>query len=301
MSRAPAADEIRISSPDKVYFPDSGITKGDVVRYYRRIADRMLPYMADHPVAMLAFPKGIAGPSYFRKDVPDHFPDWIERVTLPKRGGSTTYVLCQNAASLVYIANQNTLTPHLLLAPAATPWSPDRLVIDLDPSDDDFGKVREAAHRIRELLGELELPSFVMTSGSRGLHLWTPLDGSAPFEVVSAFAAGLAAAAARRHPDLLTDEFTKADRGSRVYVDHLRNTPAQHAVAPYATRPREGAPVACPVAWDEVTSRLTPTAYTIGNLFRRLGQVDDPWAGIFDGAVDLASRTDRLDGLGEPT
>ena len=211
-----------------------------------------------------------------------------------KEGGTVRHVVCDDAATLVYLANQACLTPHVWLSRADRLHHPDRLVFDLDPSSDDLGRVREAARILREALGELELPPYLMTTGSRGFHVWVPLDRSWAFDDVRGFAHDLARVLAARHPDRLTVEQRKAGRGDRVFLDYLRNGYAQTAVPPYAVRARPGAPVATPLDWDELDG-MEPRRYTLANLFQRLGQKDDPWAAIDAEATALAAARKTLD------
>lgn len=286
--------EIALSNLDKPFFPEDGITKGDLVDYYRRIAPVALPHWRDRPLSMHRFPDGIGEEGFFQKDMPDHFPGWIDSAELPKEGGSVTYILANEAATLVYIANQGCITPHLALARADAPERPDRMIFDLDPSDDDFGKVQDAAERLRARLEALDLPVFVQTTGSRGLHLVVPLDTSAPFDPVRAAARRVAETVAEEAPDLATVAQRKASRGDRVFLDTLRNAYGQTAVAPYAVRARPGAPVATPLTWEEALSAdMTPRRYTIANIFRRMGQTDDPWADIDDHPADAATFAER--------
>jgi bifunctional non-homologous end joining protein LigD len=282
--------DIELTRQDKVLFPGSGITKGDLVRYYERIAPVALPHWRDRPLSQHRFPDGIESEGFFQKEIPDHYPSWVERAELKAQAdGSVTYALANNAATLVYLANQASITPHLGLSRTDRIDHPDWLVIDLDPQDDDFEKVRFAARATRRLLDRLELPSFVQTSGSRGLHVFVPLDRSADFTRVRAFARDLARYLAKQHPDRLTTEQRKAKRGDRVYLDILRNAYGQTTAAPYAVRAKEGAPVATPLDWSEVAdARLTPQRYTIANIFRRLSRKADPWR-------DMASRAGLLD------
>jgi bifunctional non-homologous end joining protein LigD len=288
---------IDLSSLDKVLFPNSGITKRDLVEYYRRIADIALPHYRDRPLSMHRFPNGIDHEGFFQKNVPDYFPDWIETVELPKEKGSVRYAVANNAATLVYLANQGCITPHLALSRRDKPDHPDRLIFDLDPSDNDFGKVQWAAARLKDVLEEeLELTTFVQTTGSRGLHIVIPIKCTADFDTVRNFAHRLSAEMSARHPDMLTVEQRKSARGNRVFLDYLRNAYGQTTVAPYAVRAREGAPVATPLEWHEALARrLSPQDYTIKNIFRRLGQRDDPWARIDDRAVGLGPAMDRLE------
>jgi bifunctional non-homologous end joining protein LigD len=272
---------IELKNLDKPLFPESGLTKGGLVDYYRRIAATALPHYRDRPLSMQRFPDGIGDDGFFQKDRPDHYPEWIASVSLKKQGGRIEHVIVNDAATLVYLANQACITLHLALARADKPHHPDRLVLDLDPSDDDFAKVQRTAKRLKDLLDELELESFVQTTGSRGLHIVVPLDRSADFDRVRRYAKRLAETLAGRYPDEVTTEQRKNKRGKAVFVDYLRNAYGQTAVAPYSVRAIENAPVATPLRWGEVgDKRLRPQKYTIGNLFRRLGQIDDPWAGI---------------------
>jgi len=264
-----------------VLFPGDGITKADLVDYYERVADAMLPHLQGRFVSMERFPDGIDGKSFFQKDVPDYFPDWIHTEVVEKEGGTLRQVVVDDAATLVYLANQACVTPHVWLSRAGHRHHPDRMVFDLDPSGDDPDDVRRAAREVAALLDDLGLVPFVMTSGSRGYHLHVPLDGEADFDRVRAFARGVAAVLVARDPDRFTVEQRKAGRGERIFVDVLRNAYAQTAVAPYSVRAREGAPVATPLALDELKgSELHPRRYTTGNLFRRLSRKEDPWKGM---------------------
>lgn len=270
--------QLSISNRDKVFFPKTGITKGDLVDYYARIGETALRYFTNRPLSMQRFPDGIAEDGFFQKDAPDYFPDWIERCRLEKEGGTVDHIVANSVATLVYIANQGCITPHLGLSRIDAIERPDRLVFDLDPADDEFRKVRTAALRLKELLGEIELAPYVQTTGSRGLHVVIPLDRSIDFDAARDFARMLCETLAARHPDSLTVEQRKDKRGSRVFLDYLRNAYGQTAVAPYSVRAKEGAPVATPLDWSEVgDSDLGPRKYTIGNVFRRLAQKDDPW------------------------
>jgi bifunctional non-homologous end joining protein LigD len=284
-----AGHRIELSNLDKVFFPTSGLTKGDLVEYYRRIAPVALPHFRNRPLSMQRFPDGISGKSFFHKDAPEYFPDWIERVELEKQDGTISHVVANDGATLVYLANQACITPHLTLARSDRPHRPDRMIFDLDPSDDDFPKVVEAARLMRSRLDALALTAYVATTGSRGLHVVVPLDRSVGFETVSSFAHAVAARAAEEHSDLLTIEPRKKNRRDRVYIDYLRNAYGQTAVAPYAVRALEGAPVATPLRWNELgNSALTARKYTIENLFRRLAQTSDPWAEIARHGQSLA-------------
>lgn len=274
---------------DRILFPDSRISKRDLIDYYRRISRVALPHYRDRPATLQRFPDGIAAPGFFQKNRPDYYPDWIDSVRLSKQNGTIDYVLVNQAATLVYLADQACITFHLALARASRPRSPDRLIFDLDPPTDDFGAVRVAALRLKALLDELGLTSFVQTTGSRGLHIVIPLDGASSFDTVRQFARRAAETLAKQYPESLTVEQRKERRDDKVFIDYLRNAYGQTAVAPYSVRAIEGAPVATPIRWDEVEDgRMHARRYSIANVIRRLGQLNDPWA-------DISRRGQSLD------
>ncbi|MFP4169451.1 MAG: non-homologous end-joining DNA ligase [Methanomassiliicoccales archaeon] len=281
--------QVEIRRLDKVFFPRDGITKGDLVDYYLRVAEHALPHLRDRPITMHRFPDGLEGEGFYQKEVPDHFPDWIDRVTVEKReNGRQEQVMCNQRATLAFLAGQACITPHIWLSRGGRLNRPDKMVLDLDPPGDDFEKVREGALLLRDHLLELDLCPFVMTTGSRGLHLVIPLDGERGFESTRAVARGLVEELAARHPGELTTETRKDRRRGRLFLDYLRNAYGQTSVAPYAVRAREGAPVATPLDWEELErDRVGPRSHHVGNLFRRLGQKGDPWADFFERACSL--------------
>ena len=291
---------IEITSQEKLYFPESGITKGEIVDYYRRMAPVMLPYLRDRPITMHRFPNGIGEEGFYQQRISDYFPDWIERATVPKEDGETiTHVLINNAATLVYLANQGVITPHIWLSRIDKPDRPDRLIFDLDPSGESGAWVREAAVTVHDLLESLGLTSLVMTSGSAGFHVVVPLDRRLDFEAVRDFAQDVAAVLVQREPDRFTVEHRKDKRGDRILVDTLRNTYAHTAVAPYAVRAKPGAPVATPVRWNEMyRPEITPQRYNPNNVFRRLGKTSrDPWHDIEEYRQSLSDARNRLKAL----
>ena len=197
--------EIEISRPEKVLFPDDGITKGELIEYYARIAPRMLPHLCDRPLTLERYPNGIATKRFFQKEVSSYFPDWIRRATVKKVGGSVTHVVCNDTATLVYLANQACITPHIFLSKVDKIDQPDQMVFDLDPQGEDFELVRSTARAFKQLLDELELPAFLKTTGSRGLHIVVPLQRRETYDTVRDFARELAAivvsqAPKERHP-----------------------------------------------------------------------------------------------------
>jgi bifunctional non-homologous end joining protein LigD len=287
---------VEISRPDKLLFPDDGITKGEFVHYYADVADAMLPFARGHPVAMFRFPNGIDGQRFFQKQAPDYFPEFIRRVEIPKSKGTTNYPVCDTEEAIVYIASQACIEFHLLPTLADKLGFTDRMVFDLDPSIEDFDGVKRAAHLLRDLLAELGLPNYVMTSGSRGLHIWVPLRET-EVEDVHGFANAAAEVLVSRGPDLLTTEFSKEARGDGIYVDVGRNAPAQHAVAPYSVRAKTGAPVATPLHWEEVADRkLGPQSYTLRTVRERM-KGKDPWSDMRRHAKSLDKARRALDRL----
>jgi bifunctional non-homologous end joining protein LigD len=291
---------IKVANLDKVIFPDEGITQGDLLDYYRGIADTILPHVRGRPLTMQRFPDGIDAEGFYQKEAPDYFPDWIERVSIEVEGEGEAQpqVVCGDVATLVYLVDQGCITPHVWLSRADKLHYPDKLIFDLDPPDDAFEPVRSAAQSLRDLLEEIELPAFVMTTGSRGLHVVVPLDRSADFDTVRACAKDLARLLTKRQPDRLTVEMRKAKRGDRIFLDYLRNSYGQNGVAPYAVRAKPSAPVATPLDWDELSDPdLNSQSYRVKNIFRRLGQKDDPWRGILRHAHSLSGPRQRLDNL----
>jgi bifunctional non-homologous end joining protein LigD len=291
---------VRLSNPGKVLFPDDGITKEDLARYYADAADRMLPWLRDRPITMMRYPDGLAGQRIVQKNVPAYFPDWIRRVEVPKEGGVVHHAVCDKPATLVYLANQACIEVHGFTSRADKVGQPDQLVIDLDPPDSQhFDQVRQAALWARELLdGELGLTSYVRTTGGRGLHVHVALDRRADFDAVLEFSHRTAEVLASRHPEVVTAEQRKDKRGERIYADVMRNAYAQTVVACYAVRARPGARVSTPLRWPEVQdAALEPGRFTISTVQGRLNSPDDPWADFFSTRHGLGQASKRLDKL----
>lgn len=291
---------VEISKPDKVLLGDAdtgantgAVTKADLATHYAEVADRMLPHLVGRPISMQRFPDGIDGPSFYEKKVPSHFPEWVGRVEVETADGRQHQVVVDDTRSLVYLAQQACITPHPWLSRREDLRHPDQLVVDLDPSVDDLGKVRRATRLVGELLDDLGLTPFLKTTGSRGYHVVVPLRPEADFDEVRAFATDVARRLVEREPALLTLEARKAARGDRVLVDVMRNGYGQTAVPPYAVRARPGAPVAVPIGWHEL-SRVRPDQITLTSLRRRLAAVDDPWAGMRRHAAGLGRARSRL-------
>jgi bifunctional non-homologous end joining protein LigD len=272
---------VAISHPEKVLFAQPAVTKLDLARHYEHVGPAMLPHVRGRPLALQVFPDGIDGPGFFLKAIPRHFPEWIARATVDKKGGTVTHVVADDVATLVYLAGQNVITPHLWLSRADEPQHPDRLIFDFDPSGGTFADIRAAARDAGDRLRAAGLVPFAMVSGSRGIHVVCPLRRGPSFTEVHGFARAMAEAMVAANPRRLTLEWRKADRADRIYVDVNRIAYAQHAVAPYAVRPRPRAPVAMPVHWEELSDRaLRPDRWTVRTAARRLADAGDPWHGM---------------------
>jgi bifunctional non-homologous end joining protein LigD len=274
---------VRITHPDKLLFPADGIAKADLAAYYAAVADVMTPHLRDRPLNLWRWNGGIDGPRIVQQEIPRGAPDWVRRVEVHKRGGgSVCHAVGGEPATLVWLANQNCITPHVWSARADRPERPDRIIFDLDPPDADaFGAVRRAALALGDLLRELGLEPFAMVTGSKGVHVVAPLRRTAEADAVRAAAGALGQELADRAPDELTTAWRKAGRGGRVLVDTARNTYAQTVVAPYAVRALPGAPVATPLAWEELEDpELHPRRWTLRTIPARLEERGDPWAPI---------------------
>jgi bifunctional non-homologous end joining protein LigD len=296
------SDRVRVTHPEKVLFPGDGITKGDLVAYYRTVAPRMLPLVSGRPVTMQRFPDGIGRGGFLQKQIGRHFPDWFERVTAPNRRtrqatvrDQVTYPVCRHADDLAYLANQGCITPHVWLSRTPDIHHPDQMVFDLDPASDDLGVLRSAAAALHGLLDELGLASFLKSSGSRGLHVVVPLVPAADTDTVKVVSIAVAEVLAARHPDDFTTEGRIANRHGRLYLDIGRNGYAQTMAAPYAVRGLPGAPVSVPLDWSELDD-FVPGRHTLRTIADRLA-APDPWAGM-DAAASLLDRAGaRLDEL----
>jgi bifunctional non-homologous end joining protein LigD len=294
-TREVAGRTLEVSNLDKVFFPDGEVTKGDVLDHYERVAEVMLPHVGGRPLVLQRFPDGIDGQGFFQKNTPSHTPDWIARVELSTaEGGTTTYSVVDDAAGLVFLANQGTVVFHTLLSYAAAPDRPVEVVFDLDPASDDLDPVRDAARELRAVLDDLGLAPRVKSSGSRGLHLVVDVvDDEPDFDLTRTFARRVAEVVSDRGP--FTTEVRKAKRDGQLFLDVLRNGPASHVAAPYSLRPLPEAPVAVPLDWDEaLAASFHPRRITIANVARRLAQKDDPWADLPRPTTTVADALDAL-------
>ena len=279
-----------ITHPEKVLFPADGISKGELADYYRAVAPVMLPHLRRRPVTMERFPSGIGGKGFIQKDVSRGFPAWLERIEVPKHKGTVHHPLIDNLEALLWMANQNCITPHVWNRRAPDIYHPDICVFDLDPdpASGDLAALRGAALALRDLLAERGHSSWVKTTGSKGFHIAIPLDGRTHVDQVAEFAHAIGADLVRRDPDHLTQEFLKADRGGRILVDTGRNNYSATFAAAYAVRARPGAPVSAPCTWEEIErGEVGPRTFTVRTMADRVAAVGDLWADLHAHPVPL--------------
>jgi bifunctional non-homologous end joining protein LigD len=287
--------EVEVTHADRVMFPADGITKGDIVDYYSEMADVMVPHLKGRPLTLWRYPRGIAQKGFVQQDFAESLPEWMVGVEVPKEGGTVVHPTVDRAEALRWLANQNCLTVHAWLSRRGRLNTPDRLVFDLDPSGSDFAVVRATARAFADVLGELGLVTYLQTTGSRGLHVVTPVKGDTDFDTARQFARDVAEVVVADDPAHRTIEMRKANRGDRVYLDVMRNAYAQTAAAPYAVRARRGAPVATPLEWDELDRRgLLADRFTIRDIPKRIAENGDPWADLQRRARSLARPAQRL-------
>jgi bifunctional non-homologous end joining protein LigD len=287
-----------ITHPDKVLFPEDDITKGELAAYYQSIAPVMLPHLQGRPVTMERYPSGIGRKGFWQKDVSRGFPEWLQRVEVAKKDGVVRHPLATDTRSLVWMANQNAVTLHVWPSSVPRLLHPDVCVFDLDPAGEDPDVARAATLQVRDLLGELGLQSWVKTTGSKGFHVVVPLDGTAAFDEVAAFAHRAGALLVERHPERLTQEFLKADRGERVLVDTGRNGWSATFAAAYTVRARPGAPVSAPCSWPEVErGEVGPRSFTLRSMAERLDAVGDLWADLTVRGQSVRQASERLQRL----
>jgi bifunctional non-homologous end joining protein LigD len=281
-----------ITHPEKLMFPADGIAKGELAAYYEAIAPYMLPHLRGRPITMERYHRGIAAPGFFQKDVTKGAPEWLERVEVPKKGGTVRHPVAGDLRSLLWLANQNTVTPHVWTSRAPDLFHPDLCIFDLDPAADDPEGTRAAALQLRDLLDELGLRCWVKTSGSKGFHIAVPLDRAAEFGEVERFASQVGRLLVSRDPSRLTQEFSKADRGGRILVDTGRNGYSATFAAAYAVRARSGAPVSAPCTWEELErGEVEPRSFTLRGMAARVAAVGDPWEAMSAHPQSIRGRT----------
>lgn len=266
----------------KILFPDAGITKGEVLTYYRRIAPRLLPFLRQRPITLERLPEGLGNghPHFWQKDTPPHYPDWITRANLPsEHGKSVNYAVVNDVQSLLYLVNQGALSFHVWLSRLEQLDRPDFVLFDLDTGAASFADAIKVALALRAALQDEGEKAFVKTSGKAGLHILVPWQRDGDFDDARSWAQKLASQVAEAMPEEATVEIRKARRGSRIYIDTLQNARGHHVVSPYVLRAVPGAPVSTPLSWSELTPTLDPGRFTLKTIFRRLAKLPrDPFA-----------------------
>jgi bifunctional non-homologous end joining protein LigD len=290
-----------ITHPEKVLFPDDGITKGDLAAYYEAIAPVMLPHIVGRPLTMERYPAGIGKKGFWQKDVSKGFPEWLERVAVPKKDGTVHHPIITDLRSLLWVTNQNTITQHVWISRVPELYYPDICVFDLDPSTDDPAPVRAAAIGLRDLLEELGLPSWVKTTGGKGFHIVVPLDRKTRTDEVAAFANAVGRLFVSHAPEHLTQEFNKVDRHGRIYVDTGRNGYSATFAAAYTVRAKPGAPVSAPCTWEEIEKgKVAPNTFNLRNMPARIKKVGDLWADMRRRRRSLKKPIARVAALARP-
>ena len=284
-----------ITHPEKIMFPEDGITKGDLAAYYAGVAKVMLPHISGRPVTMERFPAGIGKKGFWQKDVSKGFPEWLERVAVPKKDGVVHHPVITDERSLLWVTNQNAITQHVWISRIPELYYPDICVFDLDPSRDDVDSVRAAALGLRDLLDELGLPSWIKTSGSKGFHIVVPLDGKTKMDEVAGFADRVGKVFVSLAPDHLTREFNKVDRKGRIYVDTGRNGYSATFAAAYTVRAKKGAPVSAPCTWEEIEKgKVAPDSFTLRNMAARIKKAGDIWSDMLRKRPSLKKPMEKL-------
>jgi bifunctional non-homologous end joining protein LigD len=287
--------QVEVTHADRLMFPADGITKGDIVDYYSEVAEVLVPHLKGRPLTVWRYPRGIDQKGFVQQDFAESLPEWMGGVEVDKEGGTVVHPTADRQEALQWLANQNCLTLHTWLSRRDRLDTPDRLIFDLDPSDSDFAVVRATARAFADVLDELGLVAYVQTTGSRGLHVVTPIKGDTDFDTARQFTRDVAEVVAADDPAHRTIEMRKANRGDRVYLDVMRNAYAQTAAAPYTVRARRGAPVATPLEWDELDRRgLRADRFTIRDVPKRLAENGDPWADLQRRARSLTRPAQRL-------
>jgi bifunctional non-homologous end joining protein LigD len=288
---------VKITNPKKVFWPDEGYTKGDVIAYYEAVAPHLLPYLKDRPVVLTRYPDGIMGKSFFQKDAPEFAPAWVrtERIYSKDAERDIDYFIVNDLDTLRYIANMGTIPLHLWSSRLGSLDRPDWLVLDLDPKGAPFTDVVNVARELHRILDDLELPNYVKTSGATGLHVLVPLGARYTHEEARTFARLLATLGAQATPDIATLARPIRSREGKVYIDFGQNGHGRTIVAPYSVRPLPGAPASCPLQWKDVTARLDPARFTIKTLPPHIDKTGDPLAPVLTGAIDMAAAIQRIE------
>ena len=292
------ARDVRLSSGDRVLFPESGITKGDLFEYYGAAAPVLVPHLRDRPFTMKRWREGITGGSFFQKQAPKGIPDWIPTrrfTTHPREGGSreVDFPLVNSREALLWMVQMHCIDMNAWYSRVDKPERPDFVLFDLDPPDGDFPLCVRAALLVREALEELELRSYVKTSGSEGIHVLVPIARRHGFDEAHAFAEAVSKRLAERNPGVVTTEWLKRKRDG-VLVDYHQNGHGKTIASAYSVRPKPGAPVSTPLAWDELTPTLDPSRFTMDAVLRRVDERGDLFEPVLRGGQSLGPALRRI-------
>ena len=292
---------VKLSSPERVLFPDDGITKGDVFAYYERVADTLVPHLRDRPFTMKRYPHGITGEVFFQKQAPKHLPDWIptrQFRTWRREGGSrlVDFALVNSPEAVLFMVQNNCIDMNAWYSRVDKPHRPDFVLFDLDPPDGGFELAIEVAQLIRELLDDVGLPGYVKTSGADGIHVVAPIARRATFEQTYAFAEQASRLLEQRHPGKITTEWLKKKREG-VLVDHRQNGWGKTIASVYSVRPKPGAPVSTPLHWDELTPGVRPRDFSMEVALGRIERHGDLFAPILEDPRPLGSAAAKLERL----
>jgi bifunctional non-homologous end joining protein LigD len=294
---------VKLSSQDRVLFPEDGVTKGDVFEYYRAVGPTLVPHLRNRPFTMKRYPHGIYGEVFFQKQAPKHLPDWIptrQFRTWPREGGSrlVDFALVNTVEAVLFMVQNNCIDMNAWYSRVDKPDRPDFVLFDLDPPDGGFELAIEVAHLIHELLDEVELPGYVKTSGADGIHVVAPITRRSTFQQTYDFAERASRLLERRHPGKVTTEWLKKKREG-VLVDHRQNGHGKTIASVYSVRPKPGAPVSTPLRWEELTPDVRPTDFSLQVALDRIAEHGDLFEAVLEDPRPLAPASKRLDALQE--
>ncbi|MBI3952364.1 MAG: DNA polymerase domain-containing protein [Candidatus Doudnabacteria bacterium] len=285
---------VKVSHWNKIYWPDEGYTKGDLVEYYQKISKYILPYLKDRPESLNRHPNGINGKSFFQKNIKYNLPNWIDTAFVQTENRKINYIVCNNQATLAYLSNLGCIELNPLNSRFKTIDYPDYMVIDLDPEDISSDKVVEAAQAVHKILEKLKVPNFAKTSGASGMHIYVPMGAKYDYEQTKQFGRLVATLAYQQTKSFTSLERMPKNRKKKVYLDFLQNNPGQTLAAPYSVRPKPGATVSTPLEWKEVKKGLDPKKFTIKTILKRLEKKGDLFRPILGKGIDLKKTLSKI-------
>lgn len=289
--------KVQLTNLNKVYWPKERYIKGQMIAYYEQMADYILPFIKNKPISMHRFPNGITAEGFFQKDVDtDNIPSWIKTVPIHSEstGKETDYIVCNDKATLLYIANLGSIEVNPWLSTYQKPEYPDFAVLDLDPNGADFQELIQVAKTAHDIFEELKVSAYLKTSGATGFHIYVYLKKKYTYDITRDFIELVAQMVQERHPDTTSLVRDPKKRKGMIYLDFLQNRRGQTIAAPYSLRPKEGATVSTPLRWEELTPKLRIADYNIKTILKRVQEVDDPWASLWNSAVNIKQVLAKL-------